>query len=280
MDGFIIAMLNAISSGASSDVLHQLALSPREYSSAMYEMSVTLANVALKPVAVLVLAVVAMMSAHKMSEQSDGNASVFNKKLIFLILQIGVIFTFIMYSDVVLTGIFELARVIIEQATHIIPFAASDGSASQLGDELADAIRASGPLGQIPLLILCLIPFMLSQASGVVVQVIFFLRFAQIYVLLAFNPIPMSLLLLDDTRPWSMGYYRNMVIAAIQPVVVYVGIALYRVYLQSVLHVEHFTGDDIAGWMMANLSGLSLASILLIVVVIQSSSMTGKIFGE
>ena len=72
--------------------------------------------------------------------------------------------------------------------------APTTGSASGLGlgDSMRDAIDSAGTFGQIPCLILLIIPFLVSKGATIVVTVVILLRFVQIYMLTAFNPLPIA----------------------------------------------------------------------------------------
>jgi len=64
-------------------------------------------------------------------------------------------------------------------------------------------------MGQIPCLILLLIPFLVSKGATIVVTVVILLRFVQIYMLTAFNPLPIAFIAQEETRQWGINFFKQ-----------------------------------------------------------------------
>ena len=136
---------------------------------------------------------------------------------------------------------------------------------------MRDAIDSAGWMGQIPCLILLLIPFLVSKGATIVVTVVILLRFVQIYMLTAFNPLPIAFIAQEETRQWGINYFKQYASLAI---------LMYRTLVGGTLNPSKFKdGDSLSGWVMDNFTGLLLASVMLIGIVMAANSVAKKLFG-
>ena len=160
--------------------------------------------------------------------------------------------------------------------------APTTGSASGLGlgDSMRDAIDSAGWMGQIPCLILLLIPFLVSKGATIVVTVVILLRFVQIYMLTAFNPLPIAFIAQEETRQWGINYFKQYASLVFQCATLYLAILMYRTLVGGTLNPSKFKdGDSLSGWVMDNFTGLLLASVMLIGIVMAANSVAKKLFG-
>ena len=114
--------------------------------------------------------------------------------------------------------------------------------------------------------------FMLSAAAGVVVAyLVVFARGIQIYLYTILAPIPLALLLCDETRQMAMGFIKNFLGVCFAGFIIVVICKLYPALMQSILQ-----GD------MASFAGFfqGIACILLFLyALIKSGSWARDIFG-
>lgn len=75
MVDFIVDILNAISSGISQSQVDDLLKTPAAYNSSMYNLSLSIAQTAVKPVASMVLATGSRSSSRGSAARSTGTAS-------------------------------------------------------------------------------------------------------------------------------------------------------------------------------------------------------------
>ena len=149
-----------------------------------------------------------------------------------------------------------------------------------LGDSMRSAIESAGPFGQIPCLILLIIPFLVSKGAAIVVTVVVLLRFVQIYLLTAFNPLPIAFIAQEETRQWGINYFKQYASAVFQCATLYLAIVLYRAFVGSIAAPQSFhDGDSLSGWVLDNFTGLLLASVMLIGIVMASNSAAKRLFG-
>ena len=121
---------------------------------------------------------------------------------------------------------------------------------------MRDAIDSAGWMGQIPCLILLIIPFLVSKGATIVVTVVVLLRFVQIYMLTAFNPLPIAFIAQEETRQWGINYFKQYASAVFQCATLYLAILMYRTLVGGTLNPSKFKdGDSLSGWVMDNFIG-------------------------
>lgn len=138
--------------------------------------------------------------------------------------------------------------------------APTTGSASGLGlgDSMRDAIDSAGTFGQIPCLILLIIPFLVSKGATIVVTVVILLRFVQIYMLTAFNPLPIAFIAQEETRQWGVNYFKQYASLVFQCATLYLAILMYRTFVGGTLNPSKYKdGDSLSGWVLDNFTACS-----------------------
>ncbi len=145
---------------------------------------------------------------------------------------------------------------------------------------MRDAIDSAGTFGQIPCLILLIIPFLVSKGATIVVTVVILLRFVQIYMLTAFNPLPIAFIAQEETRQWGVNYFKQYASLVFQCATLYLAILMYRTFVGGTLNPSKYKdGDSLSGWVLDNFTGLLLASVMLIGIVMAANSVAKKLFG-
>ncbi len=256
MVDFIVGILNSIGSGVGDDLVADLLKTPAEYNADMYQLSLTVALSAVKPIASTILAIMCVLELARVSTRADGDRELGVKLVAMAMFKLTLVFTAAQHSELMLQAIDEI------------------------GDSMRDAIDSAGWMGQIPCLILLLIPFLVSKGATIVVTVVILLRFVQIYMLTAFNPLPIAFIAQEETRQWGINYFKQYASLVFQCATLYLAILMYRTLVGGTLNPSKFKdGDSLSGWVMGNFTGLLLASVMLIGVVMAANSVAKKLFG-
>ena len=245
MVDFIVGILNSIGSGVGDDLVADLLKTPAEYNAGMYQLSLTVARSAVKPIASTILAIMCVLELARVSTRADGDRELGVKLVAMAMFKLTLVFTAAQHSELML-----------------------------------QAIDSAGWMGQIPCLILLLIPFLVSKGATIVVTVVILLRFVQIYMLTAFNPLPIAFIAQEETRQWGINYFKQYASLVFQCATLYLAILMYRTLVGGTLNPSKFKdGDSLSGWVMDNFTGLLLASVMLIGIVMAANSVAKKLFG-
>lgn len=276
---FIVNLLNAIGSGVGQDQVDTLLKMPSEYNAELYRLSLNIAGSAVKPVASIVLAIVFSLELARVGSRADGDRELGVKLVAAAMLKCALVFTAAQHSELLLQAVDELGQWILQGFVSSQP---TDGAVTSLGlgDSMRDAIDKAGLMGQIPCIILLIIPFLVSQAASIVVMVIVMLRFVQIYLLTAFNPLPIAFIAHEETKQWGVNYFRQYATCVFQAATLYLAVIMYRAFAGSVLQPDSFhDGDNLAAWIIGNFAGLVMSSVLLAAIVMTANSVGKKLFG-
>lgn len=279
MVDFIVGILNDIGSGVGDDIIAQLLKTPAQYSSEMYELSLSVARTAVKPVASTILAIMCVLEIARVSTRADGDRELGVKLIAMAMFKLVLVFTAAQHCELMLKAIDEIGQSVMNGIHTAAPTTGTAAGAG-LGDSMRSAIESAGPFGQIPCLILLIIPFLVSKGATIVVTVVVLLRFVQIYMLTAFNPLPIAFIAQEETRQWGINYFKQYASAVFQCATLYLAILMYRTLVGGTLNPSRFKdGDSLSGWVMDNFIGLLLASVMLIGVVMAANSVAKKLFG-
>lgn len=279
MVDFIVGILNSIGSGVGDDIVADLLKTPAQYSSEMYELSLSVARTAVKPVASTILAIMCVLEIARVSTRADGDRELGVRLIAMAMFKLVLVFTAAQHCELMLKAIDEIGQSVMNGIHTAAPTTGTAAGAG-LGDSMRSAIESAGPFGQIPCLILLIIPFLVSKGAAIVVTVVVLLRFVQIYLLTAFNPLPIAFIAQEETRQWGINYFKQYASAVFQCATLYLAILMYRTLVGGTLNPSKFKdGDSLSGWVMDNFIGLLLASVMLIGVVMAANSVAKKLFG-
>lgn len=267
MVDFIVGILNSIGSGVGDDLVADLLKTPAEYNAGMYQLSLTVARSAVKPIASTILAIMCVLELARVSTRADGDRELGVKLVAMAMFKLTLVFTAAQHSELMLQAIDEVGDGVLG-GIHSAALTTGASSGLGLGDSMRDAIDSAGWMGQIPCLILLLIPFLVSKGATIVVTVVILLRFVQIYMLTAFNPLPIAFIAQEETRQWGINYFKQYASLVFQCATLYLAILMYRTLVGGTLNPSKFKdGDSLSGWVMDNFIGLLLASVMLIGII-------------
>ncbi|MBW3089220.1 type IV secretion system protein [Bifidobacterium miconisargentati] len=279
MEDFVIDMLNAIGGGVDQTVVDTLLQAPSEYSASLYQLSLTVATVAVKPIAAIVLSIVFMLELARASQKADGDRELSVRLIGMIMIKLTLVLLAAQNADLMLKGIDEVGSSIMGGVTSV---ATTTGNADTLGlgDQMKDAVKDAGVFGQAACLVLLIIPFLVSKLAAIVFTVVVMLRFIQIYLMTAFNPLPIAFIACEETRQMGIGYFKSYASIVLQCVTLYLSVVMYRQMVSDVMKPDSFNkGDSLSGWVIGQFGNLLLASVLLIGVVAISNSVAKRWLG-
>ena len=70
------------------------------------------------------------------------------------------------------------------------------------------------------------------------------LRFVQIYMLTAFNPLPIAFIAQEETRQWGVNYFRQYASLVFQCATLYLAILMYRTFVGGTLSPSKYKDGD------------------------------------
>ena len=276
-------LLNGIGSSVDADTVRLLTQTPAEYAPHAYSLVKSISVQAIKPVAMVILAIVFTLEILKVGTRMDSDSQLGVKMVMSALLKIIIIYSAAMHADWLADGITELVNQISRGVSHLVTTggATVSGSAAGLGDTLAKngGIDNSNLGQQIVALVILVIPFLLSKFLMAVVRVLIVLRFVELFVMTSFGALPIAFLAFDATRSWGEGYIRQYGSVAMSNVTLLIALGVYNKFSVDMFHINaaKTTLNQIVFTNFMSLVGLS---VLLIGLVVVSQQASKALFGQ
>ena len=123
------------------------------------------------------------------------------------------------------------------------------------------------------------LPWILSNAMGVVVRILLLLRFVELFIMTSFGALPIAFLSYDGTRQWGEGYIRSFGSVAFSNVTLLIAVGAYRAVAKDMFHIDaaRITLNQLVFHEWGSLLGISLLMIGLLVI---SSKTSKALFGQ
>lgn len=273
-------MLNTIGGGLDNDTLRMLTQSPSEYSPQAYALMRRIAVQAVQPIAVTVLAVVFSLEILRVAQRMDGDRELGVKSIISSLFKIIVVYMAAMHAEWLADGITQIVRLLGVSVNTIVGPAATTGMKG-LGDTLLanGGIDDSNTIQQLMAGVALFLPWILSNAMGVVVRILLLLRFVELFIMTSFGALPIAFLSYDGTRQWGEGYIRSFGSVAFSNVTLLIAVGAYRAVAKDMFHIAaaRITLNQLVFHEWGSLLGMSLLMIGLLVI---SSKTSKALFGQ
>lgn len=262
-----------------------------------YELTKTIHQTAVIPIAESILALFMLVQLVKISQRIDATATLpAVKDIVFLAVVYVLIHWFIVNSLDIMQAIYKIA------VDNIIPeigtaqsntgFFNGELTTSNIPDSTWDELTIGGCF-------LTLCASILSVIGGVVAYMVAFIvayaRAWQIYAMAAFSSIPIALLRFDETRQMGIGFLKNFAAAVLAGAVMMFLLVIYPLALSTMTTASGVTGGASILFLISIPAGgtASLASasvlilleflaitFLLIIALIKSGAWAKEILGS
>ncbi|MBH9978177.1 hypothetical protein H3S87_00575 [Bifidobacterium sp. W8108] len=274
-----VSLLNAIGSGVGDDTVNQLLLSPIQYNRGLYEASTNIANWAVKPVAMMVFAVVMLLEFVRITSTTEGDSETGAKLVGVTMFKGSLVVLAIGSADMFVKLIDYLVGLMTGKFSDVAKLEAVQQAAG-LGDQMRKPIEDGGWGTQVACIVLLIIPFVVSKLAEVIVSVVIMLVFVQFYMLTCFNALPLVFLCHQETKAIGVSYFKSYAAVGVRGACLWLGIYLYRVMVKGVMGAGSYQeGDSVSGWIVGNFGQLLMASLLLLGMVLIAQQTARAITG-
>lgn len=274
-------MLNALGSGVNPGATGDLLLNPADYNGTMYHAMLGLHDLAVKPVTALVLAIIAVMSLAAASARFDqGDQQLGIRMIAATMFRIAMVLAVTEAAVAILHAIDQIAVFIAGQANQVDVGSTSTGQ--PLGDALRSKISEADTPKQLVMIILLLLPWLLTLITGILAQVLIFVRFLQMYVMSSFASLPIAFAGMEETKGIAIGFVKRYATVALQGAVLIISIKLYQAlmgsWLTSGLKVDPTA--DVWDVITGNIGDFFVAPFVLAFILFGAMSVSRAIIGE
>lgn len=274
-----MAMLNMIGGGGAGSVTAGLlSQAPETWNPALYQLAVSVHEVAVKPLTSVVLAVMFTLELARNSTRIEADRDLGVKIVAGTMFRIALVFIAVRNAGLFI-GMFNwVTQFLMQGVSSQMSFEVA-GEGGQLGDLMRDQIRDAGVMGQAALFFLLVIPWLLSQLASVVFTVVLYVRFIELYALTAFQSLPFAFLVHEDTKPIGVGFFKSYARTSVNAVCVFVCLVFYQRIVVDAVRIPDSADKGMVSWVTGNFGNLMMAGILLFFVIAVSQRVSRAIAG-
>jgi len=274
----LVLMLNALSAGVSGGT-DSLLQTPEQYNKALYDASILIHNTAVKPITAIVLAIIFMLMLASNSTRIEADRELGVRIISGTLLKVVLVFLVAQNATIILNAIAAVSTIISKAANNLDVGTGANGQ-QLLGDTMKADIQSGGIWMQLGLFIVLLLPFLVSSLGTVVVIVLVFVRFLQMYLMSAFASLPIAFFGHEDTKQIAIGYLKRFAVAAFTGTVMLITVKFYQALLGGWLGGHAGYKGDPWGFILGNYGSFFIAPAVLVVLVIGANGLAKAIVGE
>lgn len=274
-----MAMLNMIGGGGAGSVTAGLlSQAPETWNPALYQLAVSVHEVAVKPLTSVVLAVMFTLELARNSTRIEADRDLGVKIVAGTMFRIALVFIAVRNAGLFIGMFNRVTQFLMQGVSSQMSFEVA-GEGGQLGDLMRDQIRDAGVMGQAALFFLLVIPWLLSQLASVVFTVVLYVRFIELYALTAFQSLPFAFLVHEDTKPIGVGFFKSYARTSVNAVCVFVCLVFYQRIVVDAVRIPDSADKGMVSWVTGNFGNLMMAGILLFFVIVVSQRVSHAIAG-
>lgn len=257
------------------------------YNATTSELVGDIASFAVMPIALTILAIVMMVELNRKASHIEADHQTGVKLIAAVIFKYIILVMAVKNSDTFLIAIRALVFTVLNDG-NVSGKGVSVNENGQAIDAFQASIDKASSVDQVGMLIFLLIPFLVTLAAKATLMVVVLLRFAELYMLTAFAPLPFAFLGNDETKSFGTSYLRKYVEVCIHGVCIIVSIQVYKGIIatasggenHSFLEVTSIGSDDPLAWLVGNYLPILITPVILMMVVLGSGKIAKAIAGN
>ena len=277
IEDLLVYMLNMLSTGVGNGT-DSLLQSPQEYNAALYNAALTIHSTAVKPITMIVLAIVSVLMLATTSTRAEGDRELGVRIIAAAMFKIALVFIVVQNAVLLLDAFANVATTIADSANNII--VGTGTPRAPLGDALRADIMKQGMTEKVTLVVLLLLPWLVSVIANVLAIVLVFIRFLQMYLLISFASLPVAFFGHEDTKSIGIGYLKGFAGVALTGTVIVISVKLYQALMAGWGGGTSSYDGNLVGWITGNFGNFFVAPIVLIFLMFGASSLAKKLVGE
>lgn len=240
----------------------------------VHTLASNLCEVTVKPIAHSILALVMLVQLVKISQRIDASATMPALKEIVFMAVFFAIFSWLINSSA------DLCQAAYTEVNSITNALVGDTVLDDVTIVIDDGITDMGQL--VTLLIVGTICMLIGMVGYIVALVMGYARAIQLYVMMAFSPIPFALMGFEETRSMGVNFCKNFIALCIAGTIMVFLLIAFPLILNGVIadagSINISSGADYAQHLFAPLSMVA-CSLLLIIGLIKSGAWARDILG-
>lgn len=236
------------------------------------------------PIAIGVLSIVMMVELNQKAAHIEGDHQTGAKLIFSVIFKYIILAMAVRNSNKLLDGI----RAVINAITQSKDLGGAAVSVTpRTLSQFNDAIDKADTIDQVGMLIFLLIPFLIGIVAKGAVIIIVYMRFAELYALTAFAPLPFAFLANDETKPMGTGFLKKYVEVCLHGACIIAAALIYTQLVSNVetdekspLHVVPIGSESALSWLLSNYVPVAAAPVLLMMLIFGAGKIAKALVGN
>lgn len=239
------------------------------YNETAYAFANQINEVAVKPIAAVIVAIVLVLELARISSRFEGDSKTGVQVAATAIIKAVLIVVAIQNTDLILKAINEVGDKIVKV---VGPMIQSSNAAT-----VEPSVPNLSTVEQVGAMIILFLPWIIAVAASLLVKLLVMLRFAEIYILSAAATLPISFLGHEETKNMAIGYLKRYGTAVLHGVMILVVIGVY-----GHLQIDGVTLDPNDGIVdiMKQIPSLLFGPLLFIFLLFSSGKFSRALVGE
>ncbi|MBS4943546.1 MAG: type IV secretion system protein [Actinomyces graevenitzii] len=277
MKGMIKYMLKAIVS-LDTRSINGLTDSLQGHTAQAYKVVTNLHSTAVLPVSTVVISIILVLELARNATHMEGDHQMGVKIIAATMFKSALLVVAAQNSMMFLNAINEIS-------TKIIAGISKTNNKIYKPDELPDRVNEliedAGTVDQAGLVMMLLLPFIISIAAQVVIQVMVIIRFAELYIMTAFASLPIAFLGHPDTKSMGISYLQKYAAVSLQGATLMMAVALYSEFINfSGQFASIGKNQSLNDWMFTNYAQFVICPVLLMILILSSGKLAKAIVGQ
>ena len=276
----IISMLRVIFGGAALDI-DSLGQSVETYSTSAYTTVSLIASTVVKPVSAVVISIMAVLELARQATHIEADRELGIKIIAATMFKLVFLIVIAQNADLIIGAINGMVDTIMHGMLSVAPSA--PGGSEPDWAALTEQVKEASFFDRLGLWLALAVPWIIASLAGVVIKVMVWLRFMEMYLLSAFVTLPLAFFANPDTKSVAIGYLRRYAAAALGGAVLILVVVVYAYSATSLTggSLADFSDySSLSVWATRNFGNLILAPLALIVLAVTSPRIARALVGE
>lgn len=263
-----------------------LTTSIQDYSASAYDAVQGIHQAVVMPVAAVVISMMAVLELARQATHIEADRDMGVKIIGATMFKLVLLVMVVQNVDLIISALNGMVDTLaVGISGHV-----QDTSALPNGSEMQDlegvkaALQSATFFDRIGTMVILLIPWLLALALQVLVTVLVWLRFMELYILTAFAALPLSFFGNPDTKSIAIGYLRRYAAVALQTVVILLVFALWNLANLELIGGNALTtiteADSIGAWADENMLSMVIGTVALTALILSSQKIAKSLVGS
>lgn len=253
-----------------------------EFNTTAYEFITNLHSTAVLPITSVIISIILVLELARTATHMEGDHQLGVKIIAATMFKSALLVVAAQNSTLFLNAINEVSTNII---TGIGASKTSYGpeTSDTLEKQIIPLVSDLDTADQAGMIMMLLIPYLLVKAAEIIIYIMIFFRFAELYAMTAFSSLPIAFLGHPDTKSMGISYLQKYAAVSLQGATLMLAVAVYNAIVSNKF-VDDFRvigkSPNLADWTFVHYREFIIAPILLIILILSSGKLAKALVGQ